>query len=81
MDPTVTDLRIGPKRLPSYWFESRRCYFAIIYEIWAGHRNGHRSLPCVLDRPSEARPLRARTPLLSTHSQSNRSQRQVAAKP
>jgi hypothetical protein len=33
MDTTITDLRSRPKRLPSYWFESRRCYFAIMYEI------------------------------------------------
>ena len=25
----VTDLRAGPKRLPTYWFESRRRYFAV----------------------------------------------------
>jgi GT2 family glycosyltransferase len=31
----VTDLRSGPKRLPSYWFESRRRYFAMTYGI--GH--------------------------------------------
>jgi GT2 family glycosyltransferase len=35
---TVTDLRIGPKRLPSYWFESRRRYFAMTYGI--GHAMG-----------------------------------------
>jgi N-acetylglucosaminyl-diphospho-decaprenol L-rhamnosyltransferase len=32
---TVTDLTIGPKRLPAYWFESRRRYFAMTYGI--GH--------------------------------------------
>src|ERR1700722_6925099 len=31
----VTDLTRGPKRLPSYWFESRRRYFAMTYGI--GH--------------------------------------------
>jgi hypothetical protein len=30
---TVTDLTTGPKRLPSYWFESRRRYFAMTYGI------------------------------------------------
>ena len=35
---TVTDLTIGPKRLPSYWFESRRRYFAMTYGI--GHAIG-----------------------------------------
>jgi N-acetylglucosaminyl-diphospho-decaprenol L-rhamnosyltransferase len=30
---TVTDLTIGPKRLPSYWFDSRRRYFAMTYGI------------------------------------------------
>jgi N-acetylglucosaminyl-diphospho-decaprenol L-rhamnosyltransferase len=30
---TVTDPSIGPKRLPSYWFESRRRYFAMTYGI------------------------------------------------
>jgi N-acetylglucosaminyl-diphospho-decaprenol L-rhamnosyltransferase len=32
---TVTDPTSGPKRLPSYWFESRRRYFAITYGV--GH--------------------------------------------
>jgi N-acetylglucosaminyl-diphospho-decaprenol L-rhamnosyltransferase len=32
---TVTDLSSGPKRLPRYWFESRRRYFAMTYGI--GH--------------------------------------------
>jgi N-acetylglucosaminyl-diphospho-decaprenol L-rhamnosyltransferase len=32
---TVTDPTIGPKRMPSYWFESRRRYFANTYGI--GH--------------------------------------------
>jgi N-acetylglucosaminyl-diphospho-decaprenol L-rhamnosyltransferase len=32
---TVTDPTSGPKRLPSYWFESRRRYFAMTYGI--GH--------------------------------------------
>ena len=32
---TVTDETKGPRRLPSYWFESRRRYFAITYGI--GH--------------------------------------------
>jgi N-acetylglucosaminyl-diphospho-decaprenol L-rhamnosyltransferase len=30
---TVTDETKGPKRLPSYWFESRRRYFAMTYGI------------------------------------------------
>jgi N-acetylglucosaminyl-diphospho-decaprenol L-rhamnosyltransferase len=30
---TVTDLTHGPKRLPTYWFESRRRYFAVTYGI------------------------------------------------
>jgi GT2 family glycosyltransferase len=30
---TVTDLTSGPKRLPAYWFESRRRYFAMTYGI------------------------------------------------
>jgi N-acetylglucosaminyl-diphospho-decaprenol L-rhamnosyltransferase len=34
----VTDLTSGPKRLPSYWFESRRRYFAMTYGI--GHAIG-----------------------------------------
>jgi GT2 family glycosyltransferase len=29
----VTDPKIGPKRLPSYWFDSRRRYFAVTYGI------------------------------------------------
>ncbi len=29
----VTDLTAGPKRLPSYWFESRRRYFAVTYGL------------------------------------------------
>ena len=29
----VTDLTAGPKRLPGYWFESRRRYFAVTYGI------------------------------------------------
>jgi N-acetylglucosaminyl-diphospho-decaprenol L-rhamnosyltransferase len=32
---TVTDLTSGPKRLPAYWFESRRRYFAMTYGV--GH--------------------------------------------
>jgi N-acetylglucosaminyl-diphospho-decaprenol L-rhamnosyltransferase len=32
---TVTDETKGPRRLPSYWFESRRRYFAMTYGI--GH--------------------------------------------
>ncbi|HUN57664.1 MAG TPA: glycosyltransferase family 2 protein [Candidatus Binataceae bacterium] len=35
---TVTDVTTGPKRLPSYWFESRRRYFAMTYGI--GHAIG-----------------------------------------
>jgi GT2 family glycosyltransferase len=30
---TVTDLTLGPQRLPPYWFESRRRYFAVTYGI------------------------------------------------
>ena len=30
---TVTDQSKGPKRLPSYWFESRRRYFALTYGV------------------------------------------------
>src|SRR5258706_2838676 len=30
---TVTDLTRGPQRLPPYWFESRRRYFAMTYGI------------------------------------------------
>jgi len=29
----VTDPRIGPKRLPAYWFESRRRYFGVTFGI------------------------------------------------
>jgi GT2 family glycosyltransferase len=29
----VTDLKSGPKRLPAYWFESRRRYFAMTFGI------------------------------------------------
>jgi len=29
----VTDLRTGPKRLPSYWFDSRRRYFAVTFGV------------------------------------------------
>jgi GT2 family glycosyltransferase len=29
----VTDVRTGPKRLPAYWFESRRRYFAVSFGI------------------------------------------------
>jgi N-acetylglucosaminyl-diphospho-decaprenol L-rhamnosyltransferase len=35
---TVTDETKGPQRLPSYWFESRRRYFAMTYGI--GHAIG-----------------------------------------
>jgi len=35
---TVTDLTRGPERLPSYWFESRRRYFAMTYGV--GHAIG-----------------------------------------
>ena len=35
---TVTDLTLGPQRLPPYWFESRRRYFAVTYGI--GHAMG-----------------------------------------
>jgi GT2 family glycosyltransferase len=30
---TVTDISVGPRRLPDYWFESRRRYFAVTYGI------------------------------------------------
>ena len=30
---TVTDTRTGPKRLPAYWFESRRRYFVTTYGV------------------------------------------------
>ena len=30
---TVTDTRTGPKRLPAYWFESRRRYFVMTYGV------------------------------------------------
>ena len=30
---TVTDISAGPRRLPDYWFESRRRYFAVTYGI------------------------------------------------
>ena len=30
---TVTDISAGPRRLPGYWFESRRRYFAVTYGI------------------------------------------------
>ncbi len=30
---TVTDSTIGPRRLPSYWFDSRRRYYAMTYGI------------------------------------------------
>jgi GT2 family glycosyltransferase len=30
---TVTDLTSGPKRLPPYWFESRRRYFTMTYGV------------------------------------------------
>jgi GT2 family glycosyltransferase len=30
---SVTDLTKGPKRLPGYWFESRRRYFAVTYGV------------------------------------------------
>jgi N-acetylglucosaminyl-diphospho-decaprenol L-rhamnosyltransferase len=30
---TVTDPRTGPKRLPTYWFESRRRYFVMTYGV------------------------------------------------
>jgi N-acetylglucosaminyl-diphospho-decaprenol L-rhamnosyltransferase len=35
---TVTDETKGPRRLPSYWFESRRRYFAMTYGV--GHAIG-----------------------------------------
>jgi GT2 family glycosyltransferase len=30
---TITDQKMGPRRLPSYWFESRRRYFAKTYGV------------------------------------------------
>jgi GT2 family glycosyltransferase len=30
---TITDPNIGPNRLPSYWFDSRRRYFAMTYGV------------------------------------------------
>jgi hypothetical protein len=30
---SVTDTRAGPKRLPTYWFESRRRYFVMTYGV------------------------------------------------
>jgi N-acetylglucosaminyl-diphospho-decaprenol L-rhamnosyltransferase len=30
---TVTDERLGPRRLPAYWYESRRRYYAVTYGI------------------------------------------------
>ena len=30
---SVTDLTIGPRRLPAYWFESRRRYFAMTFGV------------------------------------------------
>ena len=30
---TVTDETLGPKRLPAYWYESRRRYYAVTYGI------------------------------------------------
>ena len=30
---SVTDLTIGPRRLPTYWFESRRRYFAMTFGV------------------------------------------------
>lgn len=30
---SVTDTRTGPKRLPAYWFESRRRYFVMTYGV------------------------------------------------
>lgn len=30
---TITDPNIGPKRLPSYWFDSRRRYFAMTFGV------------------------------------------------
>jgi len=30
---TVTDISAGPRRLPDYWFESRRRYFAVTYGV------------------------------------------------
>jgi hypothetical protein len=35
---SVTDTTTGPKRLPPYWFESRRRYFAMTYGV--GHAMG-----------------------------------------
>jgi len=31
---TVTDLTIGPQRLPTYWFDSRRRFFVKTYGLW-----------------------------------------------
>jgi N-acetylglucosaminyl-diphospho-decaprenol L-rhamnosyltransferase len=30
---TVTDERLGPRRIPTYWYESRRRYYAVTYGI------------------------------------------------
>jgi N-acetylglucosaminyl-diphospho-decaprenol L-rhamnosyltransferase len=31
---SVTDTRQGPKRLPAYWFESRRRYYVLAFGLW-----------------------------------------------
>ena len=33
----VTDTRVAPRRLPRYWFESRRHYFMKNYGPWKTH--------------------------------------------
>ncbi len=79
---TVTDLTRGPKRLPSYWFESRRRYFAMTYGI--GHAIGIdivALLACSIGA-REARRSRARAHRYSSlRSGSYPPQRHMAAKP
>jgi N-acetylglucosaminyl-diphospho-decaprenol L-rhamnosyltransferase len=31
---SVTDTRAGPRRLPAYWFESRRRYYVLAFGLW-----------------------------------------------
>jgi N-acetylglucosaminyl-diphospho-decaprenol L-rhamnosyltransferase len=31
---SVTDIRQGPRRLPAYWFESRRRYYVLAFGLW-----------------------------------------------
>ena len=79
---TVTDLTNGPRAAAVLLVRIPKALLRNDIWNWPRHRNRHRRLPCVFDRPSEARRTRAHAhrhaPLRSG---SYPSQRHLAAKP